>query len=203
MSLILEALRKSDRQRQRAAADRLREGPRPGRSRALASWPILWSALTAILSLLALVAFVSQQAADPLAQNPVLNGATASGMENSPASPAAVRGLSGELQRQPEEVTSGVASSADPAASAARSEKPAGGEAPSPGELANVLQAGLPALHVDVHVWAERPADRFVLINLRRYREGDRIEEGAMIRHIVPEGVVLGYRGERYFLPRR
>lgn len=202
MSLILEALRKSDRQRQRAAADRLREGPRPGQARSGAGWLTLLSGMLAILSLVVLVAFVVQQRADSPAKN--TGDAPVVIMENDPAPPAAVRGLSSELPRQPQAVTPvAMAPHSNASPLAAESDNAVHDETPSLGELPDVGQAGLPALHVDVHAWAERPADRFVLINLRRYGEGDRIEEGALVRHIVPAGVILEYRGELYSLPRR
>lgn len=58
-------------------------------------------------------------------------------------------------------------------------------------------------LSLDVHVYAEQPSQRFVLINMNRYREGDRLEEGAVLERITARGVVLSYRGEvfRYDRP--
>lgn len=59
------------------------------------------------------------------------------------------------------------------------------------------------SLSLDVHVYAEQPAQRFVLINMTRYREGDRLQEGAVLERITPQGMVLSYRGEifRYDRP--
>lgn len=58
-------------------------------------------------------------------------------------------------------------------------------------------------LSLDVHVYAEQPSQRFVLINMTRYREGDRLEAGAVLERITARGVVLSYRGEvfRYDRP--
>ncbi|HEY9150389.1 MAG TPA: general secretion pathway protein GspB [Gammaproteobacteria bacterium] len=37
-----------------------------------------------------------------------------------------------------------------------------------------------------------------MLINMNRYREGDRLKEGAMLERITPQGVVLSYQGEQF-----
>ncbi len=64
------------------------------------------------------------------------------------------------------------------------------------------LDGKLPALHLDVHVYATNPADRFVYINMRRYREGSTLAEGPVVRAIRRDGVVLDYQGVRFLLPR-
>src|SRR6202041_3892313 len=42
----------------------------------------------------------------------------------------------------------------------------------------------LPELHLDVHVYATQPADRFVYINMRKYHEGAKLQEGPTIERI-------------------
>ncbi|HSZ09645.1 MAG TPA: general secretion pathway protein GspB [Steroidobacteraceae bacterium] len=61
----------------------------------------------------------------------------------------------------------------------------------------------LPELHLDVHVYATTPADRFVYINMRKYHEGASLPEGAVVEHIRRDGVVLNYQGLRFILPRQ
>jgi general secretion pathway protein B len=61
----------------------------------------------------------------------------------------------------------------------------------------------LPELHLDVHVYATRPADRFVYVNTRKYHEGATLQEGPTIEHIRRDGVVLSYHGMRFILPRQ
>jgi general secretion pathway protein B len=63
--------------------------------------------------------------------------------------------------------------------------------------------AGLPALNLDLHIYASDPAQRAAFINGRRYREGDTLPEGVEVRSITPEGAVLQYRGQRFLLPRQ
>lgn len=60
----------------------------------------------------------------------------------------------------------------------------------------------LPLPHIDVHVFAREPARRFVLINLRKYQEGDTVEGGATLEAILADGIVLSYQGQRYRVDR-
>jgi general secretion pathway protein B len=57
-------------------------------------------------------------------------------------------------------------------------------------------------LHLDIHVYSEKPADRFVFINMVRHREKSRLAEGPVVQEITPEGVILDYGGTRFLLPR-
>lgn len=68
------------------------------------------------------------------------------------------------------------------------------------------LQAGgtvaLPELHVDIHVYSELAADRFVFINMAKYKEGSRLPEGPVVEEITPDGVILRHSGTSFLLPR-
>ena len=57
-------------------------------------------------------------------------------------------------------------------------------------------------LHVDIHVFAENRADRFVFINMAKYNEGARLAEGPLVEEITVDGVVLRHDGTTFFLPR-
>ena len=60
----------------------------------------------------------------------------------------------------------------------------------------------LPDLHVDIHVYSERHEDRFVFINMTRLREGGRLPEGPAVAEITTDGVVLEHDGITFLLPR-
>jgi hypothetical protein len=60
----------------------------------------------------------------------------------------------------------------------------------------------LPQLRLDLHVFAARPQDRFVMINMHKLREGDTLPEGVRVDSITPEGAVLTYNGSKFLLPR-
>ena len=64
-------------------------------------------------------------------------------------------------------------------------------------------QAGVPELHLDIHVYSTSPAERFVFVNSRKYKEGDTLQEGPHVDRITPDAVELSYRGNRFALPRK
>ncbi len=53
-------------------------------------------------------------------------------------------------------------------------------------------------LHLDVHVYSELPQDRFVLINMQKYHEGEQLQEGPLVDEITLNDVILSYRGQRF-----
>lgn len=65
-----------------------------------------------------------------------------------------------------------------------------------------MASGGMPRLHLDLHVYAARPQDRFVFVNSHKYREGDTLQEGPVVEQITPNGAVLDYRGSRFLLSR-
>ena len=64
------------------------------------------------------------------------------------------------------------------------------------------FQQLIPHLNVDVHVYSEDPAKRFVLLNLEKYRSGDEISTGLVLEEITNGGLVLNYNGERFRILR-
>jgi len=69
-------------------------------------------------------------------------------------------------------------------------------------DLPAAEQSAIPPLHMDVHVYAREAGRRFVLINMKKYREGDTLASGPRLRRITPDGVVLSYHGVRFRLAR-
>jgi general secretion pathway protein B len=74
---------------------------------------------------------------------------------------------------------------------------------PSINEINVAGQPALANLHLDVHVYATQPSERFVYINMRKYREGATLAEGPVLERIRRDGVVLNYQGLRFVLPRQ
>ncbi len=58
-------------------------------------------------------------------------------------------------------------------------------------------------LHLDIHVYSEDPAGRFVFINMVKHREKSRIAEGPIVSEITLDGVILRYQGRNFLLPRQ
>ena len=124
---------------------------------------------------------------DPaIAGNPALASAA-----NVPAGPPVVRPV------QPPSVSPAAAPAA--ATFDARS-APAPEVLPTPIDLAASGRA-VPDLHLDIHVYSDKAAERFVLINMRKYTEGQALNEGPAVERITPDGVVLNDRGMRFLLP--
>lgn len=65
-------------------------------------------------------------------------------------------------------------------------------------EKPSSLQQAVPMYRVDVHVYDAAPANRFVMVNLKRFGEGDEIAPGLRLERITKEGMVLVFRGERF-----
>jgi len=57
-------------------------------------------------------------------------------------------------------------------------------------------------MHLDIHVYSETPSERFVFINMNKYREGSATAEGPAVREIRTDGVVLEHQGRVFLLPR-
>jgi hypothetical protein len=68
-------------------------------------------------------------------------------------------------------------------------------------DAALVPGAHIPELRLDLHVFAAKPQERFVMINMQKLHEGDTLREGVHVESITPEGVVLSSNGSRFLLP--
>ncbi len=207
MSLILDALRKSERTRQQSLTGQLGAGETPPPPARLT---LPWTTLLGILLLVnAVVLGLFFWRSDRGTAAPQATAAAAVQAQAAPYRPE-VRPLSGEAPAAPVlgDAARVTAASAAPApapvaASAGQAVVAQNGSAdlPSYDSLSQELKQSLPALHLDVHGYAEKPADRFVVINLQRYRVGDGLAGGGKVVDIVPQGVILEFNGTRFLLP--
>jgi hypothetical protein len=69
-------------------------------------------------------------------------------------------------------------------------------------DAALVPGAHIPVLRLDLHVFAAKPQERFVMINMHKLHEGDNLPEGVHVESITPDGAVLSSNGSRFLLPR-
>lgn len=51
---------------------------------------------------------------------------------------------------------------------------------------------------VDIHVYSDQPQERYILVNLEKYREGETLASGLVLEEILPDGMVMSYRGELF-----
>ncbi len=54
------------------------------------------------------------------------------------------------------------------------------------------------SIRLDVHVYSDLPQDRFVLVNMQKYRAGDQLQEGPLLDEITLEGVILSFQGQQF-----
>jgi len=69
-------------------------------------------------------------------------------------------------------------------------------------EMPNEFRRKLPELVVNVHLYSANEAENLVYINNQQLRRGEQLEGGIRLEEILPEGVVLSYAGTLFKLPR-
>ena len=199
MSLILDALRKSERVRHQSLTGQLSAGETPaGPGRLPVPWVTLIGAILVVNALL-LFFFWPRPAPAP-APAAVVPAPTAQQSYRPSVRPLAQETddvVTPQAPAQPNVTAQALPAPApQPVQIAPAANAPQGIDSLPP-----ELRSALPALHMDVHGYATRPADRFVVINLKQYHIGDAVAEGLTLKDIVPQGAVLDYRGTVFLLP--
>ena len=208
MSFILDALKKSESERQQQGSAEFSTIPSsaPQRDTPRWLWPLI--ALLAINMIVLLVLVL--RPAKPAAA--VQETVTAAPVQAAPAAaPPAASGASFDERvaaAKANRKATPVEPTATPQAAPAQSAPPLPTSSdtntvlPSALELRANGEMELPDMHVDIHVYSDVPAERFVFINMDKHREGSTLDEGPTVREITVDGVVLEYRGRRFMLPR-
>jgi len=73
---------------------------------------------------------------------------------------------------------------------------------PSWYELPQEVRSRLDLPRLDLHVYSDEPRDRFILVNLKKYREGERLESGLLLQEILPDGIILSYQGQHFLVEK-
>jgi general secretion pathway protein B len=224
MSFILDALKKSESERQRQAGPALLEMRivRPTRqlpvwvmvvgailiiSVAALAWMVLrpgsvpaTAAVPAAAPVAAAVGNAQAAGAPPNATAPASTAASVQGPRSvAPLAVNAATATAPALAQQPAE----PASDSNPADTEPAVAPPAGtARETSASNLRNYTELGgsLPELRLDLHVYASNPAERYAFINMHKVREGDVTPEGVQVKEITRDGVVLDYRGTEFIL---
>ncbi len=206
MSFILDALRKSEDQRREQSAPVLAAAPRAAPARKKSIWlPIL--VIVLVINALVFGYVLLTRDADPSAGTAATNPAPTDGTVRSLRKEASVEAA----QRSP------TVAAPKPAVKSV----PAGTPATTPTTAAKTvrkssIREGLPSLdklragglvslsdlRVDMHVYAGDAEKRFVFINMKKYREGDRLLEGPTVEEITPDGVIMRHESYRFGLDR-
>lgn len=70
-------------------------------------------------------------------------------------------------------------------------------------ELPYALRRDIPELSISMHMYTEKPADRFVIINGERQVEGDTLLSGLKLIAINPDSITVDKDGQNFQVPRR
>jgi general secretion pathway protein B len=221
MSFILDALKKSEAERQRQAGPTLLEVriTRPRRHYPL--WAVIVGALLGINVVVLAVYLLRKPAAtaehaEPLAAAPAPALPLAAPPPAAQASAPAAPSLAATARTAAGPGSDGTDRAAVTPVAADEARNPAD-EAPAvpasrvqveragPGNYATLpsisqLGSSVPALQLDLLDYSEQAAERYALINMHRVREGDVLPEGPRVLAITRDGVALDYRGQDFLL---
>ncbi len=211
MSFILDALKKSETERQRQGGTEFTVLPVSPASSSVPRWLWIVGALL-MINLFVLVGLLLRPDAGP-SQLPVATIETsrptpevANDAESSFEQKVAAAKQRPPVQQASDSTADVTSPSSPPVQSVLISQNPA--EVPASDRyptLQEVQASGtshLPDLHLDIHVYSAVPKDRFVFINMTKLREGSQLAEGPVVAEITPDGVVLGHQGQYFLLPR-
>jgi|TARA_B110000116_G_scaffold271696_1_gene293262 general secretion pathway protein B len=203
MSFILDALKKSETERQQQNAPGFATIPQRDNDRAPSKWIWLVFGLLGInlIVLAGIYLWSEPQSTETVsvAIQPTSESATFSDM------------VSEAKRVQPETTEADI--SAPPAQTGSATINSASNHELPTGSISdgfdtfNVLRAKgvlvLPDMHLDIHVFAGTPADRFIFVNMSKYKENAVLNEGPRVVEITPEGVILEHQNTTFLLPRQ
>ena len=205
MSLILDALKKSETERQRQDAPSIASIPEKlARDKSSKGGWIIGLLLIVIIGLLLVVILMRKEA-----------------VEDTPNSSQQIFMDKKDVSASSPKITEPEPSSKETNATVLNNEvnapkaippMPVNQSQPNRGQVAdglptfNELRAKgilrLGDLHLDIHVYSSEEDERFIFLNMSKYTEGMTLAEGPILREITPDGVVLEHMGTRFLLPR-
>jgi general secretion pathway protein B len=212
MSFILDALKKSESERKRQTGPVLMDVRIAAPRRRWPGW--VWVLGAALLANLALVGYLlstsTPREGERAAAVPAAPPATAPAVAATAISAASVVAPATPVAAPATPIAT-LPPAAAPAQSAGLSQLAAPestlASEPDPNDVnlptLQDLQASgitLPPLVLNLHVYDSNAANRYVLLNSLRLREGDFTPEGVRLEHITAQGVILESRGRRFRL---
>lgn len=224
MSSILDALKKSERQRS-LGRDLIYRNASPDTAPRLTGFAVAVLTTLLILALaIGAMLFSLREPQSPVATAPVetiappADSKTSNAQGSSDTTVASIPAPPADAART-EESTIPSGSQTAPALPKPVSPKPAKsadaprnpvpalpvqgtGDIPWLSSLPQAFRNSLPPLAVNIHVYSPDRTQRILYINNRPVQQGGRVEGGAVVEEIVHDGVVLQYRGQRFKLPR-
>jgi general secretion pathway protein B len=207
MSFILDALRKSEQERQSNQAPGIADIRSTKKKASRGIWLPLVGLLAGLnLALLAMLWFMGEDQPETAAPAAAVKSRPAP-TPGYPSQPAVSTGTATESNIEADLEPARFASISPPVQSSTPVAQ-ASGKADDNARVPTVAEAMLDGslsikpLHLDLHVNSDNSAERFVFINTSRYGEGDRLSEGPTVKRINKQGVILNYQGRDYLLAR-
>ena len=213
MSFILDALRKSETERQHKGSAEFANVPTSdGRREGPPAWLWVLGALLLVNLAVLIGIFLRSNVGAPesvAASAPPARTAVETRVQEEPQQDfasrvAAARENAPAVEEPPPVEETPATATAPPIATPAQTpvaSRPTGA-LPTIHEVRAQGRVSLPDLHVDIHVFSEVASDRFVFINMNKHKERSRLPEGPLVEEITPDGVVLSMDGTTFLLPR-
>lgn len=213
MSYILEALKKSQAERQLGSAPTLHAMPvgavlpaADARNRVP-----LWLALGGggLVVALALLAWRAQAPAVKPAASQVALPAAPAAVAVTPAAPPVVAAVA-PIPAPPLAVVppsspapKPVVKASAPQPAPVKASAPALEEEslPSLRQLPEAIQRAVPPLTFGGYMYSNNPADRLLLIDKTLRHEGEEVAPGLVLEKLLPKAAVMNYKGNRYKVP--
>ncbi|MDB6062859.1 MAG: hypothetical protein JWM78_2962 [Verrucomicrobiaceae bacterium] len=197
MSLILDALKKSERERQREKTPDLQSIHQPLPRREVRSRRHLWIiAAVVFVNAAVLMYWRLQQPSLSVAANSIAAKSAEPAVTNAPLTEAkkiipAVPGVT--TNATPDEYTRIAPTQNAAAQTSAVSDL----RIEEVSELPEDVRNNLPAMTFSFHVYSTNPQQRTIIINNKRMREGDEVSSGLQLQTITDDGVILLYAAHR------
>jgi general secretion pathway protein B len=201
MSMILDALRKADAERQLGELPGLHTSGWPGvaPARRAGLWRRASTWLVLLLLLLALAGLFwlnRHDASPPRIAAPLPVPAVLPALPTPPLANDDIAMPPPLPKEVPEEATR-VRRAAVPAVP---DRKEAAGRLLTLATLPANLQRELPVLNIGGSMYSDVPAERMLLIDKRLLKEGEEVSPGLVLDSILPKGAILRYKGVRFQL---
>ncbi|MDH3547493.1 MAG: general secretion pathway protein GspB [Gammaproteobacteria bacterium] len=201
MSFILDALKKSETERQQQAGAEFTSVPVTSDAPRAPRWLYVLGALLTINLVVVLGLLIRPDAPRPAIAEAMITAPAPMQPAVESQSFADRVALAKQNQAIPERPTTTEPQRPLPTPAPARALSPPQ-SVPTIDELRVKGALEIAELHLDIHVYSDKPGDRFVFVNMDKHREGSRLKEGPVVTEITTDGVILDYEGSKFLLPR-
>lgn len=201
MSFILDALKKSETERQQSAGAEFAAVPVAAGPPAAPRWLWVLAALL-VVNVAVLLGLLLRPAPEPTGTPTLAETTPPAGSDAAPSFAERVITARENRPAVPEPTTTEPPRPAQSPAAEQPTPAPSGTAIPTFSELRARGDLTLGDLHLDIHVYSNEPEDRFVFVNMTKHREGSTLAEGPVLREITHDGVILEHQGSVFLLPR-